>query len=162
MQMYRYLTYAKLTYAKLTYAGAIPFVVCAFCLGVDIRTLPVLESFGLGSVEQIVSVYALVIASFLAGIHWGQHLNMQHLDIKGSWQYSLPLLSNGAAIILWIGFLLLPFQALIGLFILAFLFFLAIDYRLFQQGLIMPDYFRTRCIVSAIVIASLVVSALSA
>ena len=154
MQMYRYLTYAKLTYAKLTYAGAIPFVVGAFCLGVDIRTLPVLEAFGLGSVEQIVSVYALVIASFLAGIHWGQHLNA-----TGSWQRALPLLSNGAAISLWIGFLLLPFQALLGLFILAFLFFLAIDYRLFQQALIMPDYFHTRCIVSAIVIASLVVSA---
>ena len=133
----------------LTYAGAIPFVVGSVCLGIDIRTVPVF-----GPVEQIIGVYALVIASFLAGIHWGQHLNS-----TGSWQRSLPLLSNGAAIALWIGFLILPFQALIGLFILAFLFFLAIDYRLFQQALIMPDYFRTRCIVSAIVIASLVVSA---
>ena len=136
-------------YHYLTYAGAIPFVVGAFCLGIDIKTLPVF-----GPVEQIISVYGLVIASFLAGIHWGQHLNATE-----SWKHILPISSNGAAIILWIGFLLLPFQALIGLFILAFLFFLAIDYRLFQQALIMPDYFRTRSIVSAIVIASLVVSA---
>ena len=133
----------------LTYAGAIPFVVGAFCLGIDIKILPVF-----GPVEQIISVYGLVIASFLAGIHWGQHLNA-----TGSWKRILPILSNGAAVALWIGFLLLPFQALTGLFMLAFLFFLAIDYRLFQQALILPDYFRTRCIVSIIVIASLVVSA---
>ena len=72
----------KKIFPYLTYAGAIPFIFFAVCLVSDIQELPFL-----GSVKKILSVYGLVISSFLAGAHWGQHLHMN----KGLWRLSLPI-----------------------------------------------------------------------
>ena len=55
----------------LTYAGTLPFIACTLCLVMNIRTVPIL-----GSVDHILTVYGIIIATFLAGSHWGQHLSL--------------------------------------------------------------------------------------
>ena len=142
----------KNIFPYLTYAGAIPFIFCAMCLSIDIRQLPLL-----GSVEKILSIYGIVISSFLAGVHWGQHLHIQ-----GFWNRALPILSNIIAVLLWLGFLMLSFKMLMAMFVAAFIILLFIDQRLFQIDLITRHYFQTRCIVSAIVVFSIVISAMIA
>jgi hypothetical protein len=139
----------KKIFPYLTYAGAIPFVFCAACLGLDIQEFPFL-----GSVKKILSVYGLVIASFLSGSHWGQHL---HINKSQSSRY-LPIFSNIIAVLIWLGFLVLSFKILIGMFITAFILLLIIDYRLFKMDVITRHYFQTRFIVSVIVIISLIIS----
>jgi len=139
----------KKFFPYLTYAGAIPFIFCAVCLVNDIQKLPLL-----GSVEKILSVYGLVISSFLAGIHWGQHLHIN----KNIWNRSVSILSNILAILLWLGFLILGFKMLMLMFVLVFIILLIIDYHLFKIDLITRHYFQTRFFVSVIVIISLVIS----
>lgn len=133
----------------LTYAGAIPFVFCALCLMIGVTQLPLL-----GPVEQVLSVYALVISTFLTGVHWGQHLHIS----EDRWGVILPILSNALAVLLWIGFLTLSFNMLVAMFIAALILLLVIDHRLYRADLISRHYFRTRIIVSSIVIASLIIS----
>lgn len=138
-------------YPYLTYAGAIPFVFCAICLLIGVTQIPVF-----GAVEQILSIYALVISTFLAGAHWEQHLNFD----KGPFDLLLPISSNVMAVLLWIGFLVLDFKALMIMFVAAFLSLLIIDNRLFRADLISRHYFQTRVIVSTIVIVALIISAI--
>ncbi len=140
-------------YPYLTYAGAIPFIICAICLVTDIQQLPLI-----GSVESILAAYALVISTFLAGVHWGQHLQMDDTP----WTISLPIISNIITVLLWIGFLILSFKLLLLLFVIAFAVLLMIDYRLFEKDLITVHYFRTRLYVSAIVMASLIIAGIYA
>lgn len=133
----------------LTYAGAIPFVFCAVCAVLGIQQLPLF-----GSVEKALTVYGLVISTFLCGAHWGQHL---HLN-EGPWVRTLPVLSNMLAVLLWIGFLTLSFKMIIAMLIAAFIILLIIDHRLFLVDLITHHYFQTRLFVSSIVIFSLIIS----
>lgn len=132
----------------LTYAGTLPFIICATCLAFGIKVIPLF-----GATEKILSVYSLVITTFLAGSHWGQHL---HLDNK--WEFYLPILSNIIAIILWLGFLTLPFKLLLINFMGILLVLLVIEQRFFKYGLIAGQYFRTRCFATAIVISTLIIS----
>jgi hypothetical protein len=133
----------------LTYAGAIPFVLCALCLLIGVEQIPML-----GSIEQVLSVYALVISTFLTGVHWGQHLHI-HED---RWGLILPIVSNILAVALWIGFLVLGFHTLVIMFVVAFSVLLIIDHQLYRADIISHHYFQTRLIVSSIVIISLILS----
>ena len=139
----------KKIFPYLTYAGAIPFVFCAVCLSLDIQALSLL-----GSIERILGIYGLVISSFLAGAHWGQHLHIN----KSQWVRFLPILSNFIAVLLWLGFLLLSFKMQMATFVTAFFILLIIDHRLFQMNFITRHYFHTRFFVSAIVITLLIIS----
>ena len=139
----------KKIFPYLTYAGAIPFVFCAVCLSFDIQSLPLL-----GSIERILSVYGLVISSFLAGAHWGQHLHIN----KSQWVRFLPIFSNVIAVLLWLGFLVLSFKMQMVMFATAFVVLIIIDNRLFQMDIITRHYFQTRFIVTASVIVSLIIS----
>lgn len=136
----------------LAFAGALPFMIGALCLASGISTLPVL-----GSVDTILSTYALVILSFMAGSHWGQHLEM-----AGIWSIRLPLLSNAVALLGWIGFLVLPFKPLAVLFSAVFLVLLLIDRSLFRQDLIDAGYYRIRKWVTAVVVLALLCSGILA
>jgi hypothetical protein len=138
----------KPIYPYLTYAGAVPFVFCAVCLAINIQSLPIL-----GSVSEVLSVYTLVIASFLAGSHWGQHL-----QLTGEWNRSLPIVSNVVAVVLWLSFLVFPLKALLIICGVAFVTLLLIDLKLFQMKLMTQNYFQTRCIVTVIVVSSIVIS----
>ena len=139
----------KKIFPYLTYAGAIPFVFCAACLSLDIQNLPLL-----GSIERILGIYGLVISSFVAGAHWGQHLHIN----KSQWVSFLPIFSNVIAVLLWIGFLVLSFKMQMAMFVTAFVVLLIIDHRLLQMDVIIRHYFQTRFCVSSIVITSLIIS----
>ncbi len=134
----------------LTYMGAIPFIACALFLSFDITSLPLL-----GSVETILSVYSLVIATFLSGSYWGVILIYQV-----SLSRVLPILTNMIAIYLWVSFLILSFKVLTIVFISIFILLLLIDYRLYQINLFPQQYFQMRCYISTIVIVALIVSAI--
>lgn len=139
----------KKIFPYLAYAGAIPFVFCAVCLILSIQLLPLI-----GSVEKALTVYGLVISTFLCGAHWGQHLYLN----EGSWARALPVLSNVIAVLLWIGFLVLSFKMIIAMLVAAFVILLIIDHRLFLVNLITHQYFQTRLFVSSVVIVSLIIS----
>jgi hypothetical protein len=140
----------KRLYPYLTYAGVLPFVLCAFCTVFDIHVIPLL-----GSTDHVICVYALVITSFMAGTHWGQHLNLED-----KWSLYLPIFSNINAVLLWIGFLILPVKLLLAVFIISFLGLLLIEKSLLQDALISVEYFLTRCVVTGIVILTLAISAI--
>ena len=142
-------------YPFLTYAGALPFIACTVFLHFNINEIPIIDGLIDAEIEEILGIYALIIVSFLAGAHWGQQF-----FIKGVWHRALPLASNLIAIILWLGYLSLSLKAMLFLFIAAFILLLWIDYRLFKQASLTHNYFKTRCIVTSIVILCLVLSGL--
>jgi len=136
----------------LTFAGAIPFVACAFLLMIDVVTVPML-----GSVVDVLSAYGLVIASFMAGAHWGNHLDLAD---NNKWAIRLPLYSNVIALGLWLGFLILSASSFIWLLVIGFISLLVIDYNLHRAQIISHAYFKVRQYVTAIVVISLVIAAL--
>lgn len=136
----------------LTFAGTIPFIVCAILITMDIDAIRVL-----GKTEHILSIYGLVIASFMAGAHWGNHLSLAD---DNSWALKLPILSNIIALSLWLGFLLLSAAGFIWLLVVGFVSLLMIDYGLNQAHIISADYFKVRKYVTLIVIVSLIVAAM--
>ena len=136
----------------LTFAGAIPFVACAFLLMIDVVTVPML-----GSVGDVLSAYGLVIASFMAGAHWGNHLDLAD---DNKWAIRLPLYSNVIALGLWLGFLILSPSSFIWLLVIGFISLLVIDYSLHRAQIISHAYFKVRQYVTAIVVISLVIAAL--
>ena len=136
----------------LTFAGAIPFVVCAFLLTVGVAAIPVL-----GQTQYILSIYGLVIASFMAGAHWGNHLSLADDD---TWALKLPVFSNIIALALWFGFLGLSAAGFIWLLIVGFISLLLIDYGLCRAQIISDDSFKVRKYVTTIVVVALMVAAI--
>ena len=136
----------------LTFAGAIPFIACAFLLMIDIETLPIF-----GSVADMLSAYGLVIASFMAGAHWGNHLG---LEDDNKWAIRLPIYSNVIALGLWLGFLSVSASSFIWLLVIGFISLLVIDASLHRAQIISHAYFKVRQYVTAIVVISLGIAAL--
>ena len=134
----------------LTFAGAIPFVLCAVFIIMGVDTIPVL-----GKITYILSIYGLVIASFMAGAHWGNHLSLADDD---TWAVKLPIFSNIIALALWLGFLTLSTVGFIWLLIVGFASMLVIDYGLYHAQIISPDYFKVRKYVTAMVVISLIIA----
>ena len=133
----------------LTYAGLLPFIVAAICISNGIKSLPLL-----GQVESILSVYTLVIISFLAGAHWGQSL----VIFDTNWAIYLAIFSNAIAVALWLGFVLAGFKIKISIFIVLLAVLLCIDHKLLKIGVISSDYFSLRLRVSSAVILLLVLT----
>ncbi len=129
----------------LPYAGAIPFVACAGLKIMNIEQVPIF-----GAVHTILNSYGLLIASFIAGAHWGQHLKIN----KQISNY-LALTSNSNVIALWILFLLLPNTLFFLPLLCSFTFTLIVDYKLYNNRIIRKSYFNLRCIVTTIVMTSL-------
>ncbi len=138
----------KKIYPYLTYAGAIPFLFLAFCLALNLNFLPF-------DLKNALAVYGLVIAAFMAGSHWGQHL---HLD--GKWNFYLAILSNINAVFLWISFVVLPFKFFIIALIISFVASFIIDKKLQQNNLLDSQYLRTRFVVTTLVILALIIAAI--
>lgn len=136
----------------LTFAGAIPFIACALLLVIGTSDIPIL-----GATADVLSAYGLVIASFMAGSQWGNHLSLADDD---KWAVRLPLVSNVIAIALWLGFLMLPVVGFIWLLVIGFASMWMIDYGLNRARIITQDYFKVRTYVTAIVIMSLIVAAM--
>ncbi|MBP2280770.1 heme/copper-type cytochrome/quinol oxidase subunit 2 [Psychrobacter sp. PL15] len=135
----------------LTFAGAIPFVICAIFITIGVEAIRIL-----GRTEGVLSVYGLVIASFMAGAHWGNHLGLAD---DNSWAVKLPIFSNIIALSLWLGFLSLSTVSFIWLLVAGFIAMVVIDYGLHQAQIISYDYFKVRQYVTVIVVVSLIVAA---
>ncbi|MDN5566988.1 MAG: DUF3429 domain-containing protein [Psychrobacter sp.] len=134
----------------LTFAGTIPFIACAVLIIIGVNIVPIL-----GSVTRILTVYGLVIATFMAGAQWGNHLSLAD---NSSWAVRLPIVSNIVALALWLGFLTLSTKGFIWLLIVSFISLLIIDYGLNNARIIDDKYFTVRKYVTLIVIASLLVA----
>ena len=134
----------------LTFAGAIPFVLGAVFITIDIDAIPVL-----GNTTDILSIYGLVIASFMAGAHWGNHLSLAD---DNTWAVKLPIFSNIIALALWLGFLTLSSAGFIWLLVAGFISLLMIDYGLHQAHIISNEYFRVRRYVTIIVVVALIIA----
>ena len=134
----------------LTFAGAIPFVVCAIFITMGVDAIPVL-----GEITHVLSIYGLVIASFMAGAHWGNHLSLAD---DNAWAVKLPIFSNIIALVLWLGFLTLSPVGFIWLLVVGFASMLVIDYGLYHAQIISADYFKVRQYVTAMVVISLMIA----
>ncbi len=134
----------------LIYVGALPFVFGAWLLIASVQTLPIL-----GSVIDFMADYGLVITVFLTGIHWGQQLSLGHA-VTG-----LFLSSNIIAVIVWLCWLILTPEHFMLVLILLLLVLLCIDFMLTRNRVIGHDYFRSRIIITTLVICCLVVASTS-
>jgi hypothetical protein len=131
---------------SLPYFGALPFLFAAVLLLLGVNSLPVL-----GEIARLVAIYGLVIASFMAGCHWGMHLTLGK-----PFSIWLPITSNVIAVFLWLVFSMLPQIFMWGL-IAAFLVLVMIDYCLDKQALLPTGYWKTRLMVTALVVVSLLI-----
>ena len=139
----------KQIFSYLTYAGVLPFVLGAFFLIFDIQEIPFL-----GTIEKILSVYGVMISSFLAGAHWGQHF-----QIKDSvWNFYLPVVSNIIVLVLWLSFLILSFKMLMAMFVIGFIALFVIDYYLAKMNVLTQHYLQTRLFVTIVVVVSIALS----
>jgi len=132
----------------LIYAGSLPFIAGALLLAGNVHSVPVL-----GKVEMILASYALVISVFLTGIHWGQQLSL------GQAAQGLFISSNILAVALWLAWLLLPVQFFLVFLSLPLLIILALDARMLKSGILHTAYFRSRVIITSVVILSLLSAA---
>ena len=125
-------------YAYLIYAGMIPYFITCFLFIKAFDSVSIL-----GSLEKALSIYNLIIISFLAGSHWGKALKLQN-----KWSFYLPLTSIGLALCIGFSYLLLAFHGFLVVFIICLGLLLLIDKKLLQEQIISQDYFKTRFIAS--------------
>jgi len=139
------------TVSFLTYAGSTPFLLGAVLLktGVAGQNL----SF---DIQHLLSVYGLVIGSFMAGTLWGQQVNIHNV-----WQNYLFICSNVIALALWMAFILFSFTNLMIAYVSAFVVLLLIDHQLSKSGISNSAYFKLRFRVTLIVILAIGVAAFS-
>ena len=136
------------------YLGALPFIAGALLSLLSIDNLP-----WLGSVVHIVSVYALVISVFMAGILWGVTLQLQENNANSQINF---LISNLLTLTVWFVYLTYPDSiAFLLTTAVVFLWLLMFDVKLFQRQYISKSYYQARKWVSAIVILSLLTIAAS-
>ena len=135
----------------LTFAGTLPFIACAALITFGVDAIRVL-----GRTEEVLTVYGLVIATFMAGAQWGNHLSLAE---DNSWAIRLPIVSNVFALVLWFGFLTLAAADFIWLLIFNFISLFIIDYGLYQAQIINAKYFTVRKYVTLIVVIALIVAA---
>ncbi|MFK8028174.1 MAG: DUF3429 domain-containing protein [Gammaproteobacteria bacterium] len=132
-------------YILASYAGALPFIACAMMLYAGINNVG-----SLGSVHEITSVYALIIISFIAGVHLGTYLFYSTKTPK-----SLFIISNIIAIAAWMTLLFASQANAILILVGAFIYLLGVDYLLKREMFISSTYFVARLIVTAISAGSL-------
>ncbi len=131
----------------LTFAGAIPFVAATAALWF---APAMYRSFA----AQVLLTYAAVIVSFLGGVQWGIAISV--LDAAPKSARTMFALSVVPSLLAW-GMLLLPAareRVFVAIALVAFVW--VIDAMLYVQALIPAWFFRLRCIISAVVMASLV------
>ena len=129
----------------MTYAGALPFIACAVMLYSGINNVGFI-----GSVSEMTAIYALIIISFLAGIHLGTLLLYNTNTPK-----PLFIISNLFAAGAWFSLLITKSSSAVIILVCAFGYLLFVDYMLRREKFISSSYFNTRIIVTAISAGSL-------
>ena len=135
--------------AILTYAGLLPLLICAVLPYTGIAALPVL-----GPYNTIAASYAVMIAGFMAGTHWGIGLTQYRTNGQGLFFVSTALL-----LLAWLGWLVLPVLWVLGGLIPVFALLLVIDHRLYMLSVIQPGYYTLRLHVTGLVILLLILIA---
>ncbi|MDG1292639.1 MAG: DUF3429 domain-containing protein [Pseudomonadales bacterium] len=144
----------KNAFINLMYLGALPFAAGAILSLLSIDTLP-----WIGSILHIVSVYALVISVFMAGILWGVTLQLQENNTNKQINF---LVSNILTLTVWFVYLSYPDSiAFLLTTVVVFLWLLMLDVKLVRRQHISKRYYQARKWVSTIVILSLLVIAAS-
>lgn len=134
----------------LAYFGLTPFVFFSLCLILGYSDFLIF-----GNIIKAISLYGVVITSFMAGTHWGRQINLEPSFTKTLIQVA----SNLNAIVIWIGYLNLDPKDFILLLIAEFLVLLKIDYYFFKLDLISSKYFKyIRLPITLCVVISLAVS----
>jgi|GEM_PF-1997474 hypothetical protein len=134
--------------AYLTAMGAIPFIVCTWCISTRYTNI-----FNIARIEQCLIIYSSLIACFMAGTHWGQYTSSQCKATK-----YLPLISNLQVISLWLGYLILQSRLILLIVILNLCISLWADLILYKYELIKNQYFYIRCGVTLVVVTCLILS----
>ena len=135
--------------AILTYAGLLPLLICAVAPYTGIAALPVL-----GAYDTIAASYAVIIAGFMAGTHWG--LGLDHYRTSGR---GLFLVSTALVLLAWLGWLVLPVLWVLAGLIPVFAVLLAIDHRLYMLSIIAPGYYTLRLHVTGLIVLLLILIA---
>ncbi len=146
----------KRIYSTLIIAGCIPFVGGALAPYFGVMDLPII-----GDLQRAVALYALAIASFMAGTQWGVSLGSAYDDQPNHRSQMCPnrmmVLSNVFVLIPWI--VLCVFGINVAYyFSLALMFTLMVltDYRLMNRNFLSSDYYHMRLIATVIVVICLV------
>lgn len=125
----------------LTYAGVLPFL-CAV-------VIPIIRPDFLSlDYDCIILTYGAVIASFIAGTHWGIYVLKDTRD-------NLFIHSNIAALLAWLA-VVVGMSISAGLLAACFVYLLFVDKRLAAAGVLEAWYMRMRTIASMAVILALV------
>lgn len=127
----------------LTYAGTLPFIILTLLSLFGIERIVFLP------VDLALFLYAPIILSFIAGIHWG--IYMHNKDIK----LNLFITSNIVALIAWFALLLPNIFLSIGVYILCFLVLIAVDAHLNKQYYLYKWFYRLRLHATLIVVLCL-------
>lgn len=137
-------------HALLAYAGTLPFLVGALCSLLSVQQLAFI-----GSLEEMISSYGLIIATFMAGSYWGLSFS------KHNHKPMLAISSNVVTVLLWFAYLWLSFTFICISLIAAFIAYLYLDRQLLKLSIISDTYFKLRCKVTAIVLLCLTLSIFS-
>ncbi len=131
-------------HTTLPLLGVIPFVAGSLGLYID---------YNLQFIHVVLSAYALMIVSFMAGVHWGQHLSIDNGMSK-----KLALSSNVIALMASVGFFALPFHVFYLLAAVLLLVILIVDLCYKPELGLCDAYKKTRIIVTTIAAVSLSIS----
>lgn len=137
----------------LTVAGAVPFLILAVLvlLGQPLQLPLQPRPF---APALILHMYAVIIASFVAGLHWGIHFCKRTAD-------NVYLFSSAIALLLWFSLLFAGSTAGFALVLLGFLLLWVVEYRLSLQRVTTAWFWQLRSGVTAVVSVCLLVAMLS-
>ncbi|MDR0779972.1 MAG: DUF3429 domain-containing protein [Pseudomonadales bacterium] len=96
-------------------------------------------------------VYGVIVASLVAGVHWGIHFCKRTND-------SVYLLSCLSALLLWLSFMWAGRAAGFALVLVSFVLLWVEEYRLSQQRVTTLWFWQLRNLVSAIAVVSLLLA----
>jgi len=129
----------------LTFAGALPFVAAVIALALA-------PAMATAAVWQAVLGYGAVIASFVAGIHWGLFVYRDR-----AMPLNLFITSNLCALAAWAALLVPSLTGALTLLIAVFAALFAIDHSLYAAKAHAHWFYKLRATITAIVIAALAV-----
>lgn len=131
---------------SLTYLGAIPFLVAALCSLLGVNELPYL-----GATQPLLFSYATLIASFMAGTHWGY-------VVRSNSTFNLILFASVITVlILWILWSSSRTVTYPLFLVPIYLLLLGLDYLLLKYNYEERFYFKMRTGITSLVILSLLV-----
>ena len=135
----------RFLYCALICAGLLPFFAAALLPYLGVAEVPYL-----GGYREVLVSYGVIIASFMAGAHWGTYLYQ-----SDSAPLNLFVTSNSLAVVLWFTFLTADARLTMAILMLAFACLLFVDYRLKCAAVLSAHYFRWRAIATSGVLLAL-------